>query len=406
MMTAKRIFLKILTYSILTLIPLAAQASFIETTQGTAVINDATASYYNPAALVQMKNPQIIPQGTVAKFRTHFSGQATPLSTGIPELGSSSTNTQYYSPSLFLGLPASPRVTLGLAIVSNSANRNAEENSVLRYLQSSNNIQDLDVVPAIAFKINDYLSLGAGINFSYGYFNLAPIVGIPGSNIPDSQSQNKIDGTGIGGNAGFLITPGPATVIGFNYRSLTSYHLSGTSTYEGSPPLSSNNYHFIFWSPARSVFSINHFLTKKLGFITTIQRMQWSAMSNVHVYGIATLVGSTPAIVNGVIPYYLRDTWAFTLGSHYRPIPKWVTRVALSYNQSPSNPSYQISNGDSIILGASMGYDLNKKMTIDGSYAHAFIKNQNIDISGKTFLVNGVNQGSRDSISLKLTFNV
>jgi long-chain fatty acid transport protein len=48
------------------------------------------------------------------------------------------------------------------------------------------------------------------------------------------------------------------------------------------------------------------------------------------------------------------------LGSHYRITPKWVIRVAGTYNQSPGNSNYQIANGDSIILGASMGYEIYK----------------------------------------------
>ncbi len=388
------------------LFPLTGYASFIETTVGTAVVNDATASYYNPAALALIKNPQIIPQGTVADFRTHFSGQSTTISTGLSEVGSSSASTYYYSPSFYLGVPATERIRLGLAIVSNAATRDSQENSILRYVQASNSIEDYDVVPAVAFKINDLFSIGAGVNFSYANFTLRPITGFPGSNSADAQSNNQCDGTGIGGNVGFLLKPGPATLIGFNYRSLTTYRLSGQSVFDGSPQVVSNNYHFTLRSPARSVFSINHFFTQALGVIATITRIQWSSLSNVHVYGVANVSGGTPVILNGAIPYYLRDTWFLTLGSQYRLTSKWILRVAGSYNESPGNTHYQIANGNSVILGASMGYDLNKTLTIDGSYAHAFMNNANIAISGARYVISGVNTGSRDAVSLKLTFNV
>ena len=55
----KAIKLKIIIFTLLWL-PASAYASFIESTIGTAVINDATATYYNPAALTLLKNPQII----------------------------------------------------------------------------------------------------------------------------------------------------------------------------------------------------------------------------------------------------------------------------------------------------------------------------------------------------------
>lgn len=411
MIIYKKIFFQIIRQVViyiffLMIFPLSTYASFIESTIGTAVVNDATASYFNPAALVLLKNPQVIPQGTIAYFHTRFSGQSKSVPNGITQTGSSSSNTDYYSPSLYLGAPLTDKIIVGLAIVSNSANRTADENSILRYVQASNSIQDFDVVPAFAYKVNESLSIGAGVNFSYASFNLLPITGFPGSNIADSQSRNQSDGTGVGGNAGFLIKLGPNTLIGFNYRSRTTYQLSGTSVYEGNPRVVSNSYHYKSWTPARSVISMNHFFTSKFGLISTVQRIQWNSFTNAHIYGIASVSGTTPLILNGTIPYHLRNTWLVTLGSHYRLTPKWIIRVAGSYNQSPGNPHYQVANGNSIVFGGSMGYQVNKMITIDASYAHVFMQDEHIDIAGGRYLVNGVNEGARDAVSLKLTLNV
>lgn len=390
----------------LMLLPLLAHASYIESTQGTAVVNDATASYFNPAALVLLKNSQVVTQGTAAYFRTTFKGQSTLIANGMTESGNASSNTRFYSPALYLGIPITDKMIVGLAIVTNSANRNTDENSVLRYVQSNNNIQDCDVVLAGAIKLNQFFSIGAGVNFSYANINLLPISGFPGSNSVDSRSHNQSDGTGQGANVGFLLRPNPATVIGFNYRSQTAYPLSGKSVYDGNPHVVSNHYYFKTWSPARSVFSINHFIRPQLGFIGTLQRIQWSAFTNIHVYGIANAIGTTPVILNGSSPLYLRDTWLVTLGSHYKVTPKWIVRVAGTYSQSPGNPHYGIINGDSIVIGASTGYEINKTITIDGSYAHAFIQDENINATGGRYAINGVNEGSRDSVSLKLTINL
>jgi long-chain fatty acid transport protein len=381
-------------------------ASFIESTLGTAVVNDATASYYNPAALVLLKNRQAILQGTFANFRSNFTGQFTPTMTGMTESGSSNSNGKNNSPSIYFGIPASDKIIFGFAVVTNSATRGADENSILRYVQASNNIQDCDVVPALAIKINDKFAIGAGINFSYANFDSHPIIGFSGLNAIDTQSHNQSDGTGIGGNAGFLLRANPSTVIGFNYRSRTTYRLSGQSIYEGNPHLVSNSYHYISWVPARTVLSINHSVLPTLGFISTIQRIQWSALTNLHVYGVVNVNGTTPVILNGTVPQYLRDTWSLTLGSHLRVMPKWILRIAGSYNQSPGNPHYQLSNGDAVILGASSAYELNKMFTFDGSYAHGFVKDENININNSRYATNGVNKGWRDSISLKLTVNI
>ncbi len=60
--------------SILTFSP-SLHASFIESTMGAAVVNDATAVYYNPAALVLLNNAQLICLDSEGRVKSEFSGQ-------------------------------------------------------------------------------------------------------------------------------------------------------------------------------------------------------------------------------------------------------------------------------------------------------------------------------------------
>lgn len=389
------------------LFPLTLHASFIESTMGTAVVNDATATYYNPAALTLLKNSQIIALGSAAYFQSQFTGQSIQTTTGFIQSGSSSAQTHYYLPSFYLSIPATDKVKFGLAVVSNFFNRDMEANSILRYVQSSNSIQDIDLVPALGIKLNDFFALGAGINISHANFVLEPVSGIPSLNIPDSQSHNESSGTGWGGDVGFLIKPAKATLIGFNYRSAITYPLSGTSVLESNPKIVSNDYHFTFWTPARYVLSVSQFVTSALGFIGTIQFINWSIFKDINIHGVATQIGGQPLIIpNATVNYHLHNTWLLTLGSQYRMTPKWVIRAAGNYNQTPGNPNYQITTGDSIILGASTGYEITKNIIIDGSYAHAFIKNEDIHTTTGRTIINGINKGSRNAVSLKLTLNI
>lgn len=410
-MDSRRLFTwikKFQTFFLLCLLvfPLTLHASFIESTMGAAVVNDATAVYYNPAALVLLKNPQIIALNSLGYFRSRFTGEAIQTDTGFTQSGSSVTKTHYYLPSGYFAIPTpDKKFTIGLAVISNLFNKDIDGNSILRYAQSNNSIKNVDIVPAIAFKLNDFFSVGAGMNISYANFLLERTFGFPSLNIPDSQSRNECDGTGVGGDAGILLKPGKSTMIGFNYRSAIIYRLRGKSVFESNPEVVSNHYGFTFWTPARSVLSINQFITPTLGIIGTLQRINWSIFKEINIHGIATQIGSQPVILNAKVPYHLHDTWLLTLGSHYRITPKWIIRIAGSYNQSPGNSRFQISNGDSIILGASMGYDISKNIVIDTGYAHAFILNENIHVATGLNRINGITTGSVDVFSLKLTFN-
>lgn len=388
------------------LLPQSLHASFIESTMGAAVVNDATAVYFNPAALVLLKNPQIVLLDSIGKLHSEFTGEFTQTMTGFSQSGTSATQTHYNLPSFYIAIPTTNRLTIGLALVTNHFNKDIEGSTLLRYAESSNKVENIDVVPAVEYKINDYISVGAAMNFSYGYFLLMPTSGVPSLNIPDTQSRNECDGTGIGEDIGFIFKPHKTTIIGLNYRTAITYRLTGTSIFESTPPVVSNNYGFTFWTPARTVLSVNQSLTPALGLIGTIQRIQWSIFNEINIHGIATRIAGNPVIFDANVPYHFRDTWLATFGGHYRITPKWIVRVASSYNQSPASGNFQISNGDSIIVGGSMGYDISKHFTIDAGYAHAFIQNQDIHIANSRNKIDGATHGYIDMFSLKLTVNL
>lgn len=388
------------------LLPLPLNASFIEVTMGTAVVNDATAAYNNPASLTRLRKTQSIALYSLVESRTFFQGQSLISSTGLSERGQASTQGNASLPSLYLSIPISNKLNAGLALISNIFANDIDGSSILRYSQSGNSINSLDVVPALGFKVNDFLSLGAATNFSTAIFKLKPISGFPGLNIPDSQSLNKSRGQSSGFDLGFLLNPYKKLLIGFNHRVANRYHFHGSSTLNGPIRLRSNDYHFTFFTPGRSVLTLAYPLNKQVGLAFTITRIYWSIFKKIGIYNIATQGKSNPVIIPyAAVPYYLRDTWLLTLATQYNLTNKIIIRAAGSYNQAPGNTNYQITNGDSFILGSSLGYKINKQISLDMSYAHAFFNSAAI-ATQTTIQIHGVNKSSRDSVSLKLTYSL
>ncbi|HVV68537.1 MAG TPA: outer membrane protein transport protein [Gammaproteobacteria bacterium] len=388
-------------------VPVVSKASFIEATMGTAVVNDATATYFNPAALTLLKNAQIIALGTAGQFQSQFTGKVTQPSTGFDQSGTTKTQSNYFLPSGYLGIPVSDRWFFGLAVLANNYNRDLDQNSILRYVMSDNNIEDIDVVPAVGFKLNDYLSFGASVNFSHAHFLFTPISGFPSLDIPDVQTRDEASANALGGDLGVLLKPTSSTQIGLNYRSSMTYHFTGTSQLESNPAIASNHFGFDYWTPARYVLSVNQFLSRRLGLIATVQWIQWDIYNNINVHNVVTEIGGNPVILsNATIPLHFHNAWVYTFGGYYHLSSKWIIRTAGSYVESPGNPNYQVTEGNNMILGTSVGYKLSKIFSIDTSYAHAFIQNQKINIENSINTVNGVNKSYRNSISLKITANI
>lgn len=389
------------------LIPIISNASFIEATMGTAVVNDATATYYNPAALTLLENTQIIALATRAQLHTQFTGEVTQPMSGFSQTGTNSSHTNYFLPSGYLGAPISNKFFFGLAVIANNFNRDVDQNSILRYVMSDNNIRDIDFVPALAFKLNNYLSLGASLNFSQADFLFTPISGSPRLDISNIQSHNEANATAWGSDFGILLKPSSFTQIGFNYRTSMTYHFNGRSQLESNPTITSNNFSFDYWTPATYVLSVNQFLSRSLRMIGTVRWIKWDIYDKINAKGVVAQIGPHPVILsNATIPLYFHNAWVYTLGSYYRLSPKWIIRTAANYIQSPGNPNYQVTEGDNIILGTSIGYKFSKMISVDVGYAHAFIQNQTINIQNSVNTINGTNKAFRDSISLKIIVNV
>ncbi|RUR17935.1 aromatic hydrocarbon degradation protein [Legionella sp. km535] len=381
-------------------------ASFIEQTLGAAVVRDATAVYFNPAALTVIPHQQLILLGTMARAQFQFAGSAQQVPFGVSESGAVTTKSHFILPSMYLSVPINDKFSGGFALVVNDFNRDLDNHSVLRYVQSRNQTDAVDLVPAIGIKINQFLSVGGNLNISRAHLYQEPISGVPRLNIPDSRSINNTKARGLGGDLGILIQLSKWTSLGFNYRSAITYNFKGTSTITSPEYVSSDDFHFKFWTPARSVFSLSHFLNEKLGFVGTIQYLQWDVFKQAYVYNFVAQSGRQAFIVpRGRIDYNFHNSWLLTLGSIYNLSSKWKVRVAGTYNQSPSNGAFQIGTGDSLTVGFSMGYQMLEHLTVDFSYGHAFYQRELINIRAAQNTITGVNNGIHDAVSLKLTLS-
>ena len=387
--------------------PHTLHASFIESSIGFAVVDDATATDHNPAALTLLNHSQIIALGSAAYYHDYFSGQLTQPSTGYMQSGTATELANHYVPALYLAIPTTDKVSIGVAVTSNIFETKLDKNALIRYIDANEGIRLMNYIFGIGVQINAYLSLGAGVTYSVANSFSNPITGLPNLNIPDAQSHNVAKSAGAGGNVGFLLKPNQATLIGLNYQSTVSYQFNGTSSFNGTNPISSNQFNFHYWEPARTVLSISYDTQPSLGFITTIQYNQWSILDNISVHNVATqIAGHSVILANNNEAYNFHDTWTFTVGSILNINPEWILRIATSYDQSPGNETYQIIDGDDLVAGASIEYNVNKNMAIDFSYAHAFQLPQRINVDSNTFRVTGTTRGYHDAISLRLSLNM
>ena len=88
------------------------------------------------------------------------------------------------------------------------------------------NLQTYNATPSIAYRINDWISVGAGVQIQYASRSLHPT---GSAQTPGLQAGNiKGNGWGYGFTAGATFTPTPTTTIGIGWRSVVDQKIDST----------------------------------------------------------------------------------------------------------------------------------------------------------------------------------
>lgn len=175
----------------------------------TAVADDPSAIFYNPAGLVQVKGTQF--DNGVAIILPHQSYTNT---NNNVETTSSITA---FAPNLFLSTDKIKPVVLGFGVYSPFA-RDAKFNinPATLNLPNKSTFVRIDFVPTVATRINEHIAIGAG--FVASHIRIDPdIAGL----------KERTRGYGFTGQGGIMIFLPHKVKLGFNYRGPMTAHLRG-----------------------------------------------------------------------------------------------------------------------------------------------------------------------------------
>jgi long-chain fatty acid transport protein len=206
----------------------------------TAQADDASAVYYNPAGMTQLKGVQV-------SLGTNFLGGGTDY-TG-PEVrttGNFGNSPAWPPPSNFyvtarlkdLGISALGDTTVGLAALPPfGLSYRYPDTGPFSTATINATLELIDIKPTIAYKLNDKFSVGLGADiytFLGTYNQKFASPGVAG--LPAAGTPTEINGrdTAAGFNASFLFTPilsketgKPLVNVGLVYRSQVTLHLDG-----------------------------------------------------------------------------------------------------------------------------------------------------------------------------------
>lgn len=277
-------------------------------------------------------------------------------------------------------------------------------------------IEHINVNPSLAYRVNDRLSLGFGINFTRAHVRFKQ--GFP--NGTGNHMEVDSDGTwGYGGNFGILYQVSPSTRIGFSYRSGIDFNnLKGKQKMAMALPLpagalfrNQNVKASGYETPASASLAVSQKLTDRWEMLGDITWTDWSVFKNLHLKTRgAGLVPSGTTITN--LPYNFKDTWRIGLGANYQYDDAWKLRFGIAYDEAPvrksSDRTMTLPDSDRFWLSFGAKYRLSEKSSIDFAYSHIFFKDAKTRraVTGTPQIVSGEWTSNRaDLLSVQYNLN-
>ncbi len=387
---------------------------------------DGAALYWNPAAMSMVAGTNLYLAGNLVLARASYQRAGVDTQQGggaFPEVSFMAPKpeavlaviTDKVHPRLRIGVGASLPIVLGSAWPETVNSNGKQLLGPTRYYATDSQWVNLYVHVAVSFKINDYLSIGAGpdlvitqlsqhqhvdlaneepLRSMLGQTGAAPCSVLPCEN-PMFSMPHSITGFGFNaaGNVGILITPTPRLRIGIGYHSPVHQKIPATIIVDTSKLEAFARTYFPGFGTLglNGKGEINLDLPQQLhGAIAfdlspnweIMAGMQWMDLSVSSVFqGVITVKGSQllPDRKDGIV--VRSDQFTYTARLVYRLRQKflfsdnWRIGLRVDYlpNTSPSDfASPQDVDWDKIDNSAGFDVRIGRGLRLGGTYGHIF----------------------------------
>jgi long-chain fatty acid transport protein len=255
-----------------------------------------------------------------------------------------------------------------------------DDNWVGRYYVQKSTLIGMTLTPAVSYRVNSWLSIGAGLNLMYGILDDQVAINNIGEARPDGQLKYDDQKWGYGANLGVLVEPKPGTRFGLTYLSEVKLDFGAVPEFSGLGPaleLALRNSGLLTGSmdlgmtvPQMVMFSAYHELNEKWAVMGNLGWQNWSRFGKVDVQ----INSSNPASLTVNSNY--NDTWHVALGAQYRYSPTWTFSAGIAYDSSAVDDdkrSVTVPMGEAwgFALGAQVAVTPN--LTLGAAYEFAWL---------------------------------
>ncbi len=356
---------------------------------GAAIAEDAMTVFSNPAGLTRLSEQQwVIVTNLFApsvKFHNHGSTDNNQLAMNGGDGGDAGILTP--TPNFYYAKALSDRWTIGFAFNTPfGLSLEYDRDWVGRYNTIDVSLLNLNLNPGVGFKVNDSLSIGAGINLNYVKLGLSNAIDFGAILGTGSQSMDGLidlegDNWAWGFNLGALLTLTEQTRIGIAYRSHIKHTVKGDANFTTPEavlqPLDTG-FKLSTSLPETFSISLHHQLTPRLAAMTDFSYTRWSRFREFAI------VFDNPAQPDAVTPKNWHNTWRIAIGLDYSYSSVWRFQAGFAFDEGAiPDETFDpiIPTAEMIMLSLGALYHYSDTFSLGFGYTHVIPDKQDIHLA-------------------------
>jgi long-chain fatty acid transport protein len=370
----------------------------------TAQASDPSAIFHNPAGIAFLTGQQVYAGGTLIAPSFTFTGADPFPGAAVIEEGDMGV---LVPPAAYYTRQFSERLVFGAGWTTpfGLETRWRDPDAFTgRFIAQEAEIKAYSLNPTIAYKIEDRLAVGLGVDLRFSSVSLTrrvPVINPFTQQVVDGATARVSSGTdvGVGFNIGILARPAPSLSLGASYRHKVKADYSGDATFSpiatGNAELDSQVASVLPPGAVPVTTSITFPAIASVGAAYTFG--DWTVEADVNWYQWSTfdrmllLFEGRPDLNQAIVEEY-ENSWQYRAGVE-RPLTRiWTVRGGLFYDQSPAPAAsvspilpdadryglalggtwkpgrFWIDAGSWIVLGGSRSTEGQSRDRYDGSY--------------------------------------
>ncbi|UCV13926.1 OmpP1/FadL family transporter [Quatrionicoccus australiensis] len=358
-----------------------------------AVAENASTIFYNPAGMTELKDREI--SGGLTAINTSYKFTDNGSNVGaLATAGNGGDGGGWgYLPNAYASWALNKDWYIGLGVGAPFGLKTEFDNPWKGGAQSLMfDIKTINVNPSIAWRVNESVSLGFGLNWQTIQADYHRQVAVLSANHAATKMLLKLDDDAWGWNIGALFKLTPKTKLGVSYRSTMKYDLKGDIKFEGpvaqlAGSTTDRGAKASLELPDTFILSLTHALNDQVELLGDLSWTGWSSIQEVAVINTETKGVGSPLSTEGLPAQTLhtkfRDTWRVALGSNYRYNDALKLKFGVAYDQTPvkGENTRLVSLPDNNRWWLSLGaqWKATKDSTLDLGVTRLFVQDSKID---------------------------